>query len=67
MAKIEKHKQQWGKTSAIGLCNYVKIKALSPLLFPGKIELPFAIFGLFLPGKWVGSQIKRLESKFDKI
>ena len=30
MAEIEKDKQYWGKTSAIGLFKYVKIKALSP-------------------------------------
>ena len=43
-----------GKTSVIGLCNYVKIKAPSYLLFPGKIRLLFALFRLFLAGKKVG-------------
>ena len=42
------------------------MKALSPLPFPGKIRLLFAIFGLFLPGSRTGSQVKGLESKFDK-
>ena len=61
MAEIEKDKQQWGKASAIGLSKYVKIKALSPLLFSGKTRLLFAILGLFLPGNRVGSQIKWVE------
>ena len=45
---------------------HVKIEALSPLPFPGKIRLLFAIFGLFLPGNRVGSPVKGLESKLDK-
>ena len=53
--------------SAIGSSKYVKIKALSPLPFPGKTRLLFAIFGLYLPGNWVESQIKGLELKFGKI
>ena len=43
------------------------MKALSPLPFPGGTRLRFAIFGLFLPGNMVGSQIKKLKSKFDEI
>ena len=64
MVEIEKDKQQWEKTSVIGLSKYIKMKALSQLIFPGK---PFATFGLFLPGNRVVSQINALESKFDKI
>ena len=67
MPKIEKDKHKWGKTSAIWLSKYVKIKTLSPLPFPEKTRLLFAIFRLFLPGNRVGSQMKGLESKFDKI
>ena len=48
MAEIEKDRQYLGKNSAIGLSKYVKSKALSPLPFPGKTQLSFAIFGLFL-------------------
>ena len=44
MAEIEKNKQYCGKTSAIRLSKYVKIKGLSPPSFPGKIRLVFAIF-----------------------
>ena len=44
---------------------YVKIRALSPLPFPGKIWLLFAIFGLFLPGDRKGSQESEL--KFGKF
>ena len=36
MPKIEKDKHKWGKTSAIWLSKYVKIKTLSPLPFPEK-------------------------------
>ena len=42
---------------------YVTINALSPLPFPGKIQLLFAIFGLLTPGNRAGSQVKGLESK----
>ena len=50
------------------LSKYVKIKALSPLPFLGKTRLLFITFELFfLPGNRIGSQIKGLESKFDKI
>ena len=66
MFEIEKNKQQCRKTSGIRLSKHVKIKALSPCPFPGKIQLLFAIFGLFLPGNSVESQGKWLESKFDK-
>ena len=62
MTKIEKDKQMWGKTSALELSKYVKIQALSPLPFPGETRLLFAIFGLFLPGNRVGSQIKGLQT-----
>ena len=52
-----------GKPSAIGLSKYVKVKALSPLLFLEKTRSLFAIFGLFLPGNRVESKIKGIESK----
>ena len=55
------------KTSAIGLTKCVKIKALSPLPFPGKTRLLLAICGVLLSENRVGSQIKGLESKCDKI
>ena len=42
------------------------MKSLSPLPFPGKIRLLFAIFGTFLPGNRAGSKVKGVESKFDK-
>ena len=42
------------------------MKYLSPLLFPGKIQLVFAIFEMFLPGNRAGSQVKVVKSKFDK-
>ena len=68
MAKIEKDKKQWRKASAIMLSKYVEIKALSPLPFLGKTRLLFTTFELlFLPGNRIASQIKGLESKFDKI
>ena len=67
MTEIEKDNNWWGKTSAIRLSEYVKIKALSPFSFPRKTRLLFPIFGLFLPGNRVEPQIERLESKFDKI
>ena len=50
MVRIEKNKSISWKTSAIGLSKYGKIKALSPLLFTGKIQLLFVLFGLFLAG-----------------
>ena len=46
--EIEKDRQKRGKNSAIGPSKYVKRKALSPLPFPGKTRLLFAIFELFL-------------------
>ena len=67
MTKIEKDKLWWGKTSAIGLGKYVKIKALNPLLFPRKTRVLFATFESFLPENRVGTQIKGLGSKFDKV
>ena len=45
-----KNKQKCGKTLPYGLSKYVKIKALSPLPFPGKVRLLLSTFGLFLPG-----------------
>ena len=42
------------------------MKSLSPLPFPGKIRLLFALFGTFLPGNRAGSKVKGVESKFDK-
>ena len=51
--------------SAIGLSKYVKINALSPLSFPGKIRLLFALFGLLLAGNKTGSHVKGTGSKFD--
>ena len=55
------------KTSAIGLTKCVKIRALSPLPFPGKTRLLLTICGVLLSENRVGSQIKGLESKCDKI
>ena len=66
VAKIEKNKQYFGKTSATELSKYVKMKFLSALPFSGKMRLLFAIFGIFLTGNRAGSQVKGLESKFDK-
>ena len=40
MADIEKTNLWQEKTLAIGLSKYVKIKALSPVSFPGKIDYP---------------------------
>ena len=51
--------------SAIGLSKYVKIKALSPLSFPGKIRLLFALFGLFFARKRARPQVGGSESKCD--
>ena len=67
MTKIEKDKLWWGKTSAIGLGKYVKIKALNPLLFPRKTRVLFAIFESFFSFIRLGKQIKGLGSKFDKV
>ena len=50
IAEIEKNKRLCGKTLAVGLSKYFKIKTLSPLPFLGKIQLLFAIFGLFFSG-----------------
>ena len=42
-----KKKNYWlGKTSAIGLTKYVKIKSISPLPLPAKTRLLFVQFGL---------------------
>ena len=62
----KKNKQQCGKISAIELSKYVKIKSLFHLPLPGKIRLLSAIFGVTLPGNTVGSQVKGVESKFDR-
>ena len=48
------------------LSKYTKMKSLFPLAFPQTIRLLLAIFGIFLPGNRAGSQVKGLESKFDK-
>ena len=58
IAEIEKNKNYCGKTSAVGLLKYIKIKALSPL--------PFILCDLFLRGNRVRSQLKAVESNFDK-
>ena len=47
-----------GKTSAAGLSKYFKIKLLSPLSFPGKMQSLFTLFGLVLAGNREGSQSK---------
>ena len=47
MAEIKKNTHGSRKTLAIELFQFVKIKALSPLHFPGKIRLLFALIGLF--------------------
>ena len=60
--KISSKAENW----AIELSNYVKTKSLSPLPFPGKIQLLFALFGIFLPGIMAESKFKGVGSKFDK-
>ena len=47
-------KQSSRKILTTGLSKYIKIKALSSLPFPGKIQLLSALFGLFLVGKQGG-------------
>ena len=42
------------------------MKYLSPLPFPGKIRLLFAIFGIFFSGNRAGLQVKRVASKLDE-
>ena len=42
------------------------MKSLSPLPFPGKIPLLFAIFGIFSPGNRAESEVKGVELKFKK-
>ena len=54
MVKIEKNKQYCGKTSAIELSKYVRMKSLSPLPFPGRMWLLFTIFGIIITGNTVG-------------
>ena len=55
---IERNKNYCGKTSAVELLKFIKIKALS--------LLPFHLCGLFLLGNMVRSQLKAVDSKFDK-
>ena len=62
IVEIGNNKHCCGETSAVGPSKCVKIKALSPLPFPGKMRLLFTIFGLFLPGSRAGSQVKGLEN-----
>ena len=50
---------------AIGLSRDIKINALSPLPFLGKMRLHFALVGLFLARNRVGSQVKVSDPKFD--
>ena len=50
MAEIEKNNYFLSKTLAIELSKYRKIKAITPLAFPGKIRLLFALVWLFLAG-----------------
>ena len=67
IAEVKKNMHQCRKTSAIGPSKYVKIKALSPLLFPSKIQSLFGVFGLFLSVSRAGSQVRGLESKVCKV
>ena len=62
----KRNKQQCEKTSAIELSKYVRRKSLFHLPFQRKIRLLFAVFGVTLPGNMLGSQVKVVESKFDK-
>ena len=55
-----------GKTSAIRLFKYVKIKFRSSSFILGKIRLLFARFVLFLAGNRARSQFKGSGSKFDR-
>ena len=67
IVEIGKNKHCCGETSAIGPSKFVKIKALPPLPFPGKIRLLFTIFGLFFGRKQGGVTSQRArESKFEK-
>ena len=59
MAEIYKNTYFGGKASAVNLSKYVRIKALSPLVFPGKIRLLSALFGRKQGG--VTSQRIRIE------
>ena len=63
MAKIDKNKDCCGKTSAIELSKFVKMKPLSHPPFPRKIRLLFVIFGIFLLGNRAGvtSQKSRIK------
>ena len=51
------------KFLTIEVSKYVKLKALSSLPFPGKLQLIFVLPGLFLVGKRVGSHVQWSESK----
>ena len=42
------------------------MKSLTPLPFPGKIWLLFAVFGIFFPENRARSKVKEVGSKFDK-
>ena len=64
MTEIEKNKYL-RKTLAIEPSKYRKIKALSPLAFPRKIRLLFALFWLFLTGNRPRSKVKGSKSKFE--
>ena len=48
MDEREENKYFQEKILTIGLSKYVKTKALSFLFFLGKLQLLFAVFGLFL-------------------
>ena len=65
MTEIGKSKWLPRKTLAIGLSKYRNIKTLSPLAFPRKIRLLFALFWLFLAGNRPRSKVKRSEWKFE--
>ena len=55
------------KPQPLGYPNMSKCQGSISFLLPEKTQLLFAIFGLFLPGNRVGSQLKGLESKFYKL
>ena len=57
--EFEKSKYFQGKNLSIGLHEYPKIKALSALNFELKIQLLFAVFGVFLGRNGPKSQRSR--------
>ena len=65
MAEIEKKKKKI--ISKIAFYKYGKNKAISPLPFPGKMQLLFVLVWLFLKGNRVWSHFQGSESKFDII